>query len=654
MGETPFSIRREVIHVPMRDGVKLSVHVHRPDTAERYPVILSYTPYRKGPIGAHHPIVEHGYATVTFDIRGTGNSEGHNDSIYSAEERQDGYDMVEWAASRPWSTGNVGMWGISFGAVVSLQMAGAAPPSLKAIIARSGTDDPYTDWTNPGGSPRPYMYMDYAAIMTAANFAPPDPAEVGDRWEAIWKDRLADNVPWGIPFAQNLLDGPFWRQRSLRGHYDKVKCPVFVVGGWADWYPSSLLRIYANLKCPRRALIGPWSHQWPDTGFPGPRVEWLPEALRWFDCWLKGIDNGLKKEPPVTIFVREFSKPGSVVLQDRGTFRCEREWPIVRTKPTPMYLHCSGKLDVAKPDLSEVVDRVAHDPRAGVSTGFYGGGPFNVNCAMPLDQRSDDATSLAYTSDPLEAPLEVTGIPRLVLHVSSDARTALVAAKLCDVAADGTTALVTTGSLTLNHRESHSHPADMEPGRIYRIEIDCLDCAYLFAEGHRIRIYVATADLMNLWPTPARGSITVYRDAQRPSCVILPVIPPPTSPLPSHGLRLMPAPVDEKFEAAGNEHSIHQDLIRHTAKVQYKVFYGPNWWNSAELIVSAEDPARTEIRSSSRLKLDYPGRQVTTDVSCVTTSDDTTFRHVVHLAITMNGNPHSERNWDISVPRTGF
>ena len=259
----------EVVHIPMRDGVKLSAHVHRPDMPGRFPAILNYTPYHKGPLGGHHPIVEHGYATVTFDIRGTGNSEGWNDSIYSAPERQDGYDMVEWTAARSWCDGNVGMWGISFGAVVAIQTAIAAPPHLKAIIARSGSDDPYTEWTNPGGSPRPYMYLNYSAIMTAFNFSPPDPAEVGERWSAMWQERLEKNVPWGIAFVEHLTDGPFWRDRSLRGKYDRVKCAVYVVDGWADWYATPLLRIFANIKTARRALIGPGRTCSPTRPSPG-------------------------------------------------------------------------------------------------------------------------------------------------------------------------------------------------------------------------------------------------------------------------------------------------------------------------------------------------------------------------------------------------
>src|ERR1041385_6147837 len=338
----PFhKIRRELIHVPMRDGVKLSVHVRRPDAPGKFPAILQYTPYGKGPLRGHHPIVEHGYATVDFDVRGTGNSAGWNDSLYCDAERQDGYDMVEWAAAQPWCNGNVGMWGISYGAVVSLQVAGMAPPHLKAIIARSGTDDLHTEWTNPGNSPRPFIYSTYATIMTARNFAPPDPQEVGARWRQVWQERLDHNVPWGIPFLRDSRDGTFSRDRSLRGKYDRVKCAVFVVEGWADWYSTPLLRTFANLRVPKRALIGPWSHQWPDLGVPGPQIDWLNECLKWFGYWLKGEPTGVMREPPVTLFIREYTPPATILMTDAGSFRCENEWPIARRVETPFYFSAS-------------------------------------------------------------------------------------------------------------------------------------------------------------------------------------------------------------------------------------------------------------------------------------------------------------------------
>lgn len=649
-------VKGEVVRVPMRDGVRLSVHVHRPEGVGRVPVIVSYTPYRKGALGPHHPIVEHGYATATFDIRGTGSSEGSNDSIYSAPERQDGCDMIEWAATQPWSNGNVGMWGISFGAVVALQMAAAAPPSLKAVIARSGSDDPYSEWTNPGGSPRPYMYLCYAAIMAAANFAPPDPAEVGPAWEKIWRQRLRGNVPWGLAFAAHMQRDAFWRERAIMERTERVRCPVFVVGGWADWYPSALLRIFSRLKCPKRALIGPWSHQWPDHGIPGPRIAWLPEALKWFDRWLKGIKNGIDREPPVTLFVRRYSSPRPVVVEDAGGFRRETEWPLKRARETSFYFRAAGRLERGAPGAAErgCADRLSNDPRAGISTGFYGGGPFNINWVMPLDQRADDRHGTLFTTRPLDRELEVTGVPRLELYVSSEEPAALLFAKLCDVAPDGKAALVTTGCLNLCHRESHARPTTLKAGRIYRVAFDCLACAYRFSRGNRIRVGLYRADIMNVWPTPGTGGVTLYRDAGRASRIVLPVAPGRRPALSPPGFKYLPNQAPADLGLAQCEHAVRLDSIREEASVEYRVLYSQAWDHRAKLTVSAACPGRAEALAESRLEAPCGKKKVAIDSRCATTSDDDAFSHRVKVSIAVDGAPYFAREWKIAARRRCF
>jgi putative CocE/NonD family hydrolase len=655
MNAKPYPVRAERVHVPMRDGVRLSAHIHRPDTAELVPAIVQATPYRKGPLAdrRHHPIVEHGYATITFDIRGTGDSEGWNEAIYSATERQDSYDLIEWAASQPWCNGNVGMWGISFGAVAALQMAMMAPPHLKAIIAYSGTDDPYTDWACPGGSPRPYMYLNYAPIMTAANFSPPDPAEVGDRWAEIWAQRLERNVPWGIPFLQNLTRNAFWQERALRDHYDRVRCAVMVVCGWADWYHTPLLRTFAHLKGPKRALIGPWSHQYPDEGVPGPRIEWLREVLKWFDYWLKGVDTGVLQEPPVILFVREYSKPGTILLEDRGKFRCENEWPLARTRPTPLYLAPEGRLSRQPMEVTagEHRDELIYDPRVGVSTGFHGGGPFNVNWAMPLDQRLDEIHSLVYTTEPLEEEVEVTGVPRAVLYLSSTAPITFLAVKLCDVAPDGTSALVTKGYLNVAHRESHATPSPIEPGRVYRLEVELLACAYRFQRGHRLRFSIASADFLNAWPTPDLCTNTLHCSAERPSSIVLPIVPPQDPELPKPDLALAAPSIASPGELEPPALSITRDIIRETQTVTYEVAYRPRWTNRASFTVSAREPALAVARGSSTCGYTYEGQEIEVQAECVTTSDRSAFHHIVLVNITVNGKPYWNKSWAVSVPR---
>ena len=163
----------------------------------------------------------------------------------------------------------------------------------------------------------------------------------------------------------------------------------------------------------------------PDSAVPGPRVDWLNECLKWFDCHLKGIDNGVMQEPPLILFVREYSKPETILLEDRGVFRSENEWPPARAHMTPMYFHAEGRLERNAPTVSDGTagDTVDLDPRVGTTTGMHGGGPFSVNLLMPLDQRPDEIYSLTYTTAPLDEDMDIIGQPRVVLHFASTADT---------------------------------------------------------------------------------------------------------------------------------------------------------------------------------------------------------------------------------------
>ena len=202
-------------------------------------------------------LAERGYAIVQYEVRGTGNSGGWSKDIYSDDERQDGYDMVEWIAAQPWCNGNVGMIGISYGGVVQWQVAVQAPPSLKAIIVRSANDDVYTEWVYPGGVLRPYMFDTFSPTMSAINFLPPNPDLVGAKWSEIWQERLDHSEPWGIGYISHPLQGKYWLDRSLSADYSRVKCAVYVISGWSDVYSTALLRAYSKVEVPKRALVDP-------------------------------------------------------------------------------------------------------------------------------------------------------------------------------------------------------------------------------------------------------------------------------------------------------------------------------------------------------------------------------------------------------------
>jgi hypothetical protein len=656
MSERRYPVREETRRVLMSDGVRLHVDILRPDTDGLFPAILNYTPYRRsmtkgGGIKAYlRPAAERGYVTITFDVRGTGNSEGWNESMNSAAERRDGYEMIEWAAKQAWCNGNVGMWGHSYGGAVALQMAGAAPPSLKAVIVRSGSDDPYTEWTNRGGSPAPELYAYYATHMTASNFSPPNPEMVGESWAEMWEERLEKNVPWGIPLVQNMLDGPFWRERAVRERYDQVQAAVFVIGGWADFFPSSLLRTFSNLKGPKRALIGPWGHQLPDVGIPGPRVDWLEDAFRWFDHWLKEIDNGIMDEPPLTLFVGAYSEPATIQVEVPGSFRHETEWPIARTEETSFFFRPDGAMIEDAPAKSEsgARDLLVYDPRVGVAGGRHGN-----SWGRPLDQRIDEIRSLVYSSRPLDHDVEVTGNPRAVLYISSTARVTLFVVKLCDVAPDGTSALVTKGYLNVAHRDSRTPPSEIEPGQVYEIEVDLLACAHCFQAGHRIRIDVASADVLNLWPTPEPCINAVLRSPSHPSMVVLPIVPARDPPLPDPDLQPSPHPLPRRDEMHAPSFSITADVINSTLTYAFETMrpWAPRRVNRGSVTVSAEQPSHAIARGDTRRGYTYEGRDILVDAHCVTSSDEKAFHHTVQLEITVDGRPYAAKTWAVSVPR---
>lgn len=648
------------VRVPMRDGVELALKITRPDAEGKFPCIMEYNPYRriKKPLADYHdeypPVIpylaERGYIVVQFDVRGTGNSGGISQDIYSDDERKDGYEMVEWIAAQPWSNGNVGMLGKSYSAVVQWQVAVQNPPHLKAIIVRSANDDVYTEWTNPGGAFRPYMFDLYGPLMTASNFAPPEIDIVGEKWSDIWKQRLEHNKPWSIGYIEHQTDGPYWRARSLRPGYDRVKCPVFVIDGWSDWYSTSLLRAFANLKVPKKVLIGPWGHYYAEEklALPAPRIDTRREYLRWFDQWLKGIDTGIMNEPPVTLFVREYKEPAPFYLEDAGFWRNEKEWPPARAQYTPMYFQNYGT-------LSPKTYRFANDepatyqynPAVGIAAGLHGYGPW----ARPLDQRIDEAYSLNYTTAPLTSPMEVTGDPAAVLHVSSTAEGPYFHVTLSDVAPDGTSKKVTDGGLLGSHRSSHAKPEPMKPEEVYELKVELKYVAYRFAPGHRVRVSISSADFQNAWPAAKAAMNAVHRSDRYLSRIMLPVVQEQSPNLPLPNFAASPHPLPDPNTLLKPFHAVVQDLVNQTTSYTYQEQRPMEEGFSTSFTVSNKNPGEAVAKTVYTYTTPGPGFQVKVTAQSITTSDETTFRHLVDVEVSLDGKRHFNKSWSVQVPR---
>ena len=648
------------VRVTMRDGVELNVRVTRPDAPGRFPGVMEYHPYRRP--GAASPdyrdeyppvvpyLAERGYAVVQFDVRGTGSSSGFSTDIYSPEERQDGYEMVAWVAAQPWCTGAVGMIGKSYGAVVQWQIAVQQPPALKAIVVRSANDDVYTGFTNPGGCIRPWMFEYYASLMNALNFAPPDPALVGDRFAAIWAERLERSEPWSLGYIRNTLHGPYWRDQSLAPGYDRVQCAVLLIEGWADWYATEELRAFQKLNAPKKVLIGPWGHYYAEEkeAFPGPRIDARREYLRWFDHWLKGIDNGVMQEPPVTVFVRGWQAPSLLCLEDAGTWRNEAAWPPVRVRPTAMYFADGGRLAGAAGDAGS--DSYEYRPSVGITTGRRGLGS-TTPWAMPIDQRLDDAYSLVFSTEPLEETTELLGQPEAVLYIASTADVSYFHLKLCDVAQDGASRLICDGGLLATHRSSHEAPEALLPGQVYQLHIQLRHCAYAIEAGHRLRVSIASAEFQNAWPTGQRAINTVFRGGERASHIVLPVAPLDAASLPPPDFAPSPHALPTVDVLAKPDYRFELDLVDDTVTCVLRAPEGGRTTNHSRYTVSNRDPAHTVITASATHVAVHPTLDIRVHAACQTSSDAASYTHLSQVRITVDGAEHFSKSWSESVLR---
>ena len=283
---------------------------------------------RNADVGRGEWFAARGYVFVRVDVRGTGSSAGVALDEYTEDETRDGYDAVEWVAAQPWCTGAVGMWGISYGAFTSIQVAKLRPPHLLAIVPVQGTDDRYrTDVHYIGGCVTASELSQYGVSQVAMNAMPPDVGLRGEGWLEEWRARLEATPPWLIGWLRNQTDGPYWRPGSLAPNYDAIEAAIFNVGGWCDAYVDSAFRMQARCTAPSRTLVGNWVHGWPHDSNPGPNIDELHEVVRFFDRWLKDERNGLDDEPAVVWFERDYSVPEPFPEAWPGRWRATSAFP---------------------------------------------------------------------------------------------------------------------------------------------------------------------------------------------------------------------------------------------------------------------------------------------------------------------------------------
>ncbi len=413
---------REIEHtwLTLSDGCRLAARIWLPEDAEEDPVpaILEFLPYRKVDGTAirdarRQPYVAgFGYATVRVDMRGTGESDGLITDEYTEQEHADCLEVMAWLREQPWCDGNLGMWGISWGGFNALQLAALRPPGLKAIMTLMSTDDRYADDVHyRGGCVEALDMLHWASSMLVWNARPPDPRLFGDGWHETWLGRLEGANNWIEPWLGHQRRDAYWKHGSVCEDYSAIDVPVYAVGGWVDGYTNAVPRMLEGLSVPRKGLIGPWAHAFPDDALPGPSIGFLQECVRWWDHWLKGIDTGIMDEPMLRAWMQDSAPPRPFYEVREGRWVAEPEWP-------------SANIGTETLELVGGPRSILGVQTCGVEAGVWCAEGGSADLAG--DQRVEDAVSLTWDFEPLAEPLEILGYPQAVLELEGDRPQALV------------------------------------------------------------------------------------------------------------------------------------------------------------------------------------------------------------------------------------
>jgi putative CocE/NonD family hydrolase len=669
------------VRIPARDGIELSANLWLPRPAaglpDRIPAILEMIPYgkdswrRNADVARGTYLARRGYAFCRVDVRGTGSSGGVALDEYTDAETLDGYDAVEWLAAQPWCDGAVGMWGISYGAFTSIQVAKLRPPHLRAIVPVMGTDDRYlTDVHYIGGCVTASELSQYAVSQVGMNAMPPDPAFRGAVWREEWHARLEATPPWLLSWLREQHDGPYWRAGSLAPDYDAIEAAILNVAGWMDSYVDAALRMQAACSAPSRTIVGNWVHDLPDVATPGPNLDDLHELVRFFDRWLKGIPNGADTEPAVVWFEREYAEPEPFPVAWPGRWRAARAYPHPSTEAREWRfgggsLPLVGTLttETATDPATAGVDSHAHRPTVGTraALSWGAGGPPN---GLGRDLRPDEALGPTYTTEPLETALEMLGVPEVVLHLSVSAPIATAVVRLTDVAPDGTSAQVTAGILNLTHRRSHVAPEALEPGRVEEVRVAMRSTGYRYLAGHRIRVSVASSAWPVIWPSPYPATFELHHGGATPSRLVLPVIPPAggsgDAPVPAFKTTSPDAPA---FDGGGGADEpawrITDDVIGGTVTVSVHdggedvLEDGRRLYAAETLTMTASDadPAGASLDADVVYRWHEHAFETEIRARSRQTSDADAFHLRVELEVDVDGEPFFRRDWRETIER---
>ena len=557
--------------IPMRDGVKLATDIYLPQTGGKAPVILIRTPYKKEMVeiqGRYY--ARRGYAVAIQDCRGRFGSEGVWEPFLN--EAKDGYDAIEWLAVQPWSNGKVGMIGGSYVGWVQWWAASQRPPHLVTIIPNVAPPDPFYNLPYEHGAFFIFGAIWWADILESkatGDLSGVALSKIGDKKYGqmlralpvidLDKAVLGEENPYWRQWIAHPVDDAWWEPADFLKKLKDVNIPAFHQSGWFDGDGIGTKLNYLQMKeyghANQKLTIGPWGHT--DTAAQklgnhdfGPQalVDLQRDYLRWFDYWLKGIDNGITKEPLVNIFVM-----GTNQWLHGNTY------PLPETKFTKLYFSGEGKANTSKgdgrltfnePPAGASPDKYIYDPGDPTpDPDFYETTEEQDKQVRSADEKKKEAEAhheqvtsarqdiLVYQTEALREPLTFAGPVSATIYASTSARDTDWFVSLIDIEKDGKTFSLASGKLRARFRNSVHKPELLSPGEIYEYKLDLWHTGITIPAGDRLRVEVASA----IFPMFSRNLNTgghnetetkfvaahqvVYHDKQHPSYVLLPVIP---------------------------------------------------------------------------------------------------------------------------------
>ena len=651
--------------IPMDDGRQLSARLWLPDGVEHNPVpaIVEYLPYRKRDAtvardNSTYPVfAQAGYAGVRVDIAGTGESDGIFDDEYSERELSDGVAVIEWVAAQPWCTGKVGMMGISWGGFNSLQIAALQPKPLHAVIAIGTTVDRYNDDIHYKNGCLLNTNFWWSNVMACYIARPPDPELLGSKWRALWKLRLRTQpFPLEHWLAHPRRDA-YWRHGSVGEQYSDMHTPALVISGWADGYKNAPPNTAAHFSGCTKAINGPWMHHYPHFALPHPRLDFHQEAIKWWDHWLKDVDNGAAELPAYRAYIAQNIRPESPERDtEAGYWVAEPVWPspdITATQFNPN--HTGGLTQNAVPDASV---SICSPLDCGTACGEFF--PLQTGAELSGDQRTDDAGSLVFDTPPLSEALEILGRPVLQVRVAIDQPTGYLAVRLVDVHPDGVGHRVSWGVLNLAHRSSYSEPSPVTQGQAVDITIVLDECGYKFLPNHKIRLALSTSYWPMIMPPPAIVTATVTLGentffklpVRNKTNGTYPVSPP-------HDPNTLP--VYPLLREPHNEREITRDLHQRTTLYRVRADTGETkipehgmclrHHHESTYTVAWDDPLRTRAHSVYTSLMSRDNWQVRVQAESTLTVDAQFFYLRAKVTAYENGRLASERHWQKAFPR---